>query len=158
MSRTPLRRPASARCRGFSMVEVLVALLVLSIGLLGIAGLQLTSVRANQSAYLRGQAVMLAQQALDRVRSNVGNADDYEIQLSGSAPASPTTQADRDLQSWLQDLARALPSGDGAIEVTPVNAAAPADGSEVSVTVTWDNNRDGDTSDAEERVLIISRV
>lgn len=149
---------SAARSRGFSMVEVLVALLVLSIGLLGIAGLQLTSVRANQSAYLRGQAVMLAQQAMDRVRANMGNADDYEIALSASAPASAATQAERDLQTWLQDLARALPAGDGAIEVTPVNAGVPADGSEVSVTVTWDNNRDGDSTDAEERIFIVSRV
>lgn len=141
---------SAARSRGFSMVEVLVALLVLSIGLLGIAGLQLTSVRANQSAYLRGQAVMLAKQALDRVRANAGNVNAYAIQLSASAPTSPNTQPGRDLQTWLQDVTRALPSGDGAINVNATD--------EVTVTVTWDNNRDGDTTDAEESIRIVSRI
>ena len=54
---------------GFTMVELLVAVLVLSIGLLGLAGLQAAGLRNNQSAYLRSQATILAYDVADRMRA-----------------------------------------------------------------------------------------
>ena len=56
--------------RGFSLVEVMVALFVLSIAMLGIAGLQITSKRANFEAVQRTTATLLAQEFLERIRSN----------------------------------------------------------------------------------------
>lgn len=56
--------------RGFSLVEVLVALAILSFGMLGIAALQITSVRANQGAYLRSQATMIANDLAERMYTN----------------------------------------------------------------------------------------
>lgn len=55
---------------GFSLVEVLVALAVLSIGMLGVAALQINGVRANTGAYLRGQAVMIATDMSERMYAN----------------------------------------------------------------------------------------
>jgi len=56
--------------RGFTMIEVLVALVVLSIGLLGAAKLQVLAVRYNSQSFLRGQAVVLAYDMADRMRAN----------------------------------------------------------------------------------------
>jgi type IV pilus assembly protein PilV len=56
--------------RGFTLIEVLVAVLVLSVGLLGLAGLQATSLRSNHSAYLRTQALILTYDLIDRMRAN----------------------------------------------------------------------------------------
>lgn len=56
--------------RGFTLIEVLVAMVVLSIGLLGLAGLQATSLKSNQSAYHRSQATQLAYEMADRMRAN----------------------------------------------------------------------------------------
>lgn len=56
--------------RGFTLIEVLVALLVLSIGLLGLAALQTTSLQLNTSSYQRTQATLLAYDIIDRMRAN----------------------------------------------------------------------------------------
>jgi type IV pilus assembly protein PilV len=77
--------------RGFSLVEVMVALFVLSIAMLGIAGLQITSKRANFEAVQRTTATLLAQEFLERIRSNDDQLTIYTsagvgrtIQLAGS--------------------------------------------------------------------------
>lgn len=68
---------------GFSLLEVLIALLILSIGLLGIAGLQVTSKRANFEAIQRTTATMLARDMLERIRANSGELDTYTNGTSG---------------------------------------------------------------------------
>ena len=62
------------RIRGFSMIELLVAVLVMGIGVLGITGLQMVSLQNNRGALLRSEAVMLAYDMLDRIRANPGPA------------------------------------------------------------------------------------
>ena len=58
------------RRNGFTLLEVMIALLVFSLGLLGMAGLLAVSVRTNHGAYLRTQATFLAQSMADRMRAN----------------------------------------------------------------------------------------
>jgi type IV pilus assembly protein PilV len=53
-----------------TLVEVLVTLVLISVGLLGVAALQLTTLKNNQESYVRSQAAMLAADILDRMRSN----------------------------------------------------------------------------------------
>ena len=65
---TTLHRPD--RISGFTLLEVLVALVILSIGLLGLAGLQAASLRYNHSSYLRSQATLIAYDIVDRMRAN----------------------------------------------------------------------------------------
>jgi len=62
--RTPQRQ------MGFTLLEILIALIILSIGLLGLAGLQANSLKNNNSAYQRTQASLLANEMLDRIRAN----------------------------------------------------------------------------------------
>ena len=139
------------RNRGFSLMEILVTLIVLSIGLLGLAGLQLSSLQDNHSAYLRSQATIMAGNIIDRMRANrtIARSGDYDIALGASAatPASscngsasdnctPAEMATLDLSEWKTDLADTLPSGDGSISRTTL----AGDQILATVTVQWDDS------------------
>jgi type IV pilus assembly protein PilV len=84
------RHDFRACCGGFTLVEVLVAALVLAVGLLGLAGLQLASMKSNHSAYLRSQATVAAYDLLDRMRADPGafTGDDDEYQSCLDSPAN----------------------------------------------------------------------
>ena len=120
---------------GSTLIEVLITVMVLSVGLLGMATLQFDAIKRNTDSYLRSQAVNLAYDMSDRIRSNrSGAADDsYVIAIDGVI-AGKTTQASLDLKVWLANLAAELPSGDGQITKT---------GNEFTITVCWDETRDG---------------
>ncbi len=118
---------ASRKHHGFSLVEVLVALFVLSIGLLGLAALQTTGLRFNHQSYQRTQAVMLSYDIIDRIRANpVGiNNGDYDTVPGGPAgaypdcmagPCTPAQMAAYDIGVW-KDAVRAQlgASGDASI-------------------------------------------
>ena len=130
---------------GFTMVETLVALVVLAIGLLGIAALYLNSLQAGRSAIYRTQAVNLAADLADRIRSNRSAQASYAnvfTDASAAVPACYTTAgctaaelAASDLNSWKADIAQLLPNGQGQVAVTaPVGAGEPAS---YVITVRW---------------------
>jgi type IV pilus assembly protein PilV len=140
--------------RGFSLVEVLVALLVLSVGLLGISKLILFSARSNDSAYFRSQATALAYSILDAMHANRQTAinGSYVIASANSAPdpgvqcnsASPCTNplllAQFDLFQWKNRLLALGPTGNGSI--TTATTADPVSGTTsttATVTVRWDD-------------------
>ncbi len=132
---------------GFTLLEVLVAVLVLSFGLLGIAGLLLATVQNNTVAAQRTTATFLAQDMADRIRSNINstkpltpgppnqfiaNPDYYDYNSQGtnancygSTPtgncASAQAVAQRDLFIWNQQIAASLPGGQGVVcqDLTP---------------------------------------
>ena len=134
------------RARGFTLIEVLVALVVLGIGVLGIAKLTLFAVRSNDSAYLRTQAANLAQAGLDYLRANrlVAITGAYSIALTAAAPTgvncmapatcTPANLALYDLGQWKTRIGQALPSGQGGIATAVVG-----DQVTVTVTVQWDD-------------------
>lgn len=101
---------------GFTLLEVMISVFVLSIGLLGLAGLQLTSLKHDHSAFLRSQATLQAYSILDDIRANQANIADYAIALSATA-SSKTGLAQDDIDDWLDDLDEELPSGDGSVLV-----------------------------------------
>jgi type IV pilus assembly protein PilV len=113
------------RTRGFTLLEVLIAVLVFSLGLLGVAGLMVVSVRTNHSAYLRTQASFLAESMADRMRGNVGHALDYNDDYEGSSAtgdpgceAAACPSADvvaRDKEIWSRQLGEFLPNADASI-------------------------------------------
>jgi type IV pilus assembly protein PilV len=124
----------TTRLSGFSLVEVLVALLVLSVGLLGVGKLVLFTARANDSAYMRSQATALAYTILDSMRANRQTAltGAYAVALGAYAnpgvscntvasACSGTTGAQYDLYQWKSRLLVALGStGDGQIVTASV--------------------------------------
>lgn len=145
---------------GFTLIEVLIAALVLALGLLGLAGLQATSIRNNLSAYNRSQATQLAYDMADRMRANkiesvdpaTGNiiaASAYITIAStaATAQASCTTvsgctgaqMAQNDLFQWNTALISTLPSGTGTITVVAATRV-------FTITVNWDDNRDGEVN------------
>ncbi len=134
----PVTTPTTPRRdHGFGMLEVLVAVLVLSVGLLGLAGLQASSVRNTHSAYLRSQASILAYDMLDRMRANAAAIESgaYTVGLGGTGNGGLAT---RDLTLWQNTIDRTLPNGDGQIGLAANN--------QVTITVQWDDQfeqRDG---------------
>jgi type IV pilus assembly protein PilV len=113
--------------RGFTLLEVLIALVVLSIGLLGIAALQGVGLRSSQGAYLTSQASLLAYDIADRIRANPQPVDNYDfntttIDCSQPLPTTPLLTAD--LAEWACSLERLLPNGSATI----VDSRDPATG------------------------------
>ncbi len=146
--------------KGFTLLEVMIAVFVLAIGLLGIAALQMTGVKNNHTASIRTQATQLSYNLADRMRANIDGtvAGNY---LASAAPgvgfdcltnftgttvankcsASEMAQADLD---WWFDLAgnsMALVAGVGNTDVT-CDAAPCTSGSLVTINITW-NEQDG---------------
>ncbi len=102
--------------RGFTLLEVLVSILILSVGLLGMAGLQLMSLKQNSTSYVRSQASLLADDIMDRMRANRTSAEgnNYNIALGDSAP-SGSSLADVDVSGWLGTVGSTMPGGDGSV-------------------------------------------
>lgn len=125
---------------GFSLLEVLISVLILSIGLLGMLNLQMTSLKNNHSAQLRTNATILAYNILDKIRLN--KSQNYTLAMVDTP--SGTTMKDVDLIAWRNDLANDLPSGSGAIDYG-LNGI-------VNVTVHWDDSRAGGMKQQEFRV------
>lgn len=91
--------------RGVSMLEVLIAIVLLAIGLLGVAQLQFRMQAAELEAYQRTQAIVLLQDMVDRINANRKNAADYVTAVPlGTAStidcASPATLAQKDQCEW----------------------------------------------------------
>ncbi|MCO5094817.1 MAG: type IV pilus modification protein PilV [Xanthomonadaceae bacterium] len=139
------------RQRGFTLLEVLISVLVFSVGLLGVAGLMVLSVRTNHSAFLRTQASFLAESMADRMRTNLGYVDQYngtyDSSTAGaascaSAPCTPTQLAAHDRAVWSQQLVEHLPSPTAIIacENQPPNpgyAGSQPYGGLCEMTITW---------------------
>jgi type IV pilus assembly protein PilV len=138
---------------GFTLLEVLVAIVVLTFGLLGIAGLLLATVKNNTISAQRTTAVFLAQDMADRIRLNInatkpldakGNVQDvyYLNNVTGAANAACVGDAvnsacadrkgaaDRDIYVWLSQLATSLPGGQGIVckDLTPDDGTGSAAG------------------------------
>ncbi len=122
---------------GFNLIEVLIALVVLSIGLLGLAALQMTSLQQNQSAYMRSQATLLAYDIADRMRANMDEAEAGSyfvasgattsscISYTGSASGCTSAQmASHDIAEWLAALDTELPEGGGMVCRSDITVAA----------------------------------
>lgn len=140
--------PWGNRCGGLTLIEVLVTLVVISIGLLGVAALQMRSLRNNFDALMRSHASALADDIADRMRSNSGAVrrasgdSDYESEFGPPPKAdADAPRALLDVIEWKQTLAARLPAGDGEIVVAE-------DSGRVTIRVRW-GERSEDPDDAQ---------
>ncbi|MBS0444972.1 MAG: type IV pilus modification protein PilV [Proteobacteria bacterium] len=142
------------RHRGFALLEVLIAVLVMAFGMLGIAKLLIFTTRSNASSGMKQQAIQSAYNMLDRVRANrtsalAGGYDASDVTTTGTPvpPAQPSVLCDStascsaaqlatyDTWYWLAKDLTALPAGSGSIVRQPSGAATL-----VTVTVQWDDS------------------
>lgn len=146
MSVSLMRMNPTKQRGAVSLIEVLVALLVLTFGILGLAGMQLSSLRGNTSALVRTQATELGYDLVDRMRANRDAAINggYAAGFTPSeSPADPApgatppvvTLASADIEEWKALLASFLPSGDGSVAITDRVA---------TVIIRWDENWSAD--------------
>lgn len=147
---------------GFTLIEVLVAVVILAIGLLGLANTQIFGLKSIQTSLNRTQASMLSYNMADLMRANITEARKY----AGSAyitTLSPTQQsvcesvsancsfqrmAINDLYNWQTQIAGSLPGGVGVI--TQSNSA-------YVITISWTENLDQDQNNTPDRSQFVLR-
>ncbi len=161
---------------GFTLIEVLIAVVVLSIGLLGVAAMQFVGLRDSNKSNERSLATVLAYDIADRMRANpqATAAGNYLI-TAGTAPTTPTItspstpqdfcktdftgttvanicssteMATADKYDWYTTVQNTLPGGLGQVTCTDANVgdASPCSaGSTFTITVMWDDLRNGAT-------------
>lgn len=127
------------RQTGVTLIEVLVTLLLVSIGLIGSFAMQARAVQDNQSAYYRSQAVNMATDMADRIRLNSSAATTYDDVVPTSTIQNFTANgqdsaavalAKRDIRTWLEWVQASLPSGRAQIS------------NRFKICVFWDENKD----------------
>ncbi|WP_420468613.1 type IV pilus modification protein PilV [Panacagrimonas sp.] len=152
MTSSPCQGDARRRSLGFSLLEVLIAIVVLSIGLLGLAGLQFSALRGNNQSYERSQAHLLAQEIADSMRVNRREAATGafsiepgvippEMDCQGATVTCTQAQAAaHDLFRWHRRMREILPGSTARIFCS-TDPCAP--GVMHSVIVIWDEYRKG---------------
>lgn len=157
------------RARGFSLIEVLVSVVIMSVGILGVAGLQVISLQQNRSSLMRAEAQQLGNDMLDRMRANP--IQNYAgVAFTDTPPTatncmtttcSASNMRDFDIAQWKCSLdstaaddttypicatlgiAGSLPDGEGAILEDTTNTLCPVAAGEVCVIVRWTDDPDG---------------
>jgi len=136
MTKKAMAAARGVRQAGMTLIEILVAIVVLSIGLLGLAGLQLKGLQVNQGSSYRWQAAMLAEDLADRIRADKPGAIAGYYTLPASASSASGAGTTAALNEWLARVA-ALPGGTAT--VAAAGGGAPT--GEMVIQVFWDDTR-----------------
>jgi type IV pilus assembly protein PilV len=123
--------------KGLSLIEVLISVVVLSLGLLGMASLQLNALKNNQSTYQRTQAVMLTYFMLDAMRANRDGASkgEYDMPKQCSVPGSGGSLSANDKKFWMESVKKNVGNMDTTCaEISCVNMIC-------TVRVFWNDER-----------------
>jgi type IV pilus assembly protein PilV len=128
---------------GFSLVEVLIALVIMSVGMLGIAGLYVQSLQAGRTSMFRHNAVTLAGDVADRIRANptagvaynhAANATGTDNNcVTGGVICNPANMADNDIFLWQAQADDTLPNG--AVDIVFNAGVNPPT---YQITISWD--------------------
>ncbi len=124
--------------QGFNLIEVLIALIILSVGMLGIAGLYVHSMQAGRTSLFRHHAVTLAGDVADRIRANPRALAAYALAgannncVAGGIDCTPAEMAANDIFLWQQQAVDTLPTG--AVAIVFDNGVVPPT---YQITVSW---------------------
>lgn len=163
---------------GFSLLEVLIAIVIFSFALLGIAGMMTVTIRSNHNGYLRSQATILANDMASKMRANVGGLWAHAYDSSGgNVPNDITTICDKtsrctkeqlaqlDMEQWGSSLNQLLPSGTGTLRcqnVAPPSGimssgnwqASPPFSGMCVITVNWNESNETGSEDQSLSLVI----
>lgn len=167
-------RPRSSQ-GGFTLIEVLVSVLILLVGMLGVVGMQMLSLQANQGAYFRSQAVYIASEILDAMRANPTAVADYvgtyptdgggantvpaDPSCQGALGCTPQQAAEQDVHFWARHFADVdnLVGATFRPSIPNARAIVTANGDQYTVQVNW-TERQFDNADASDGSDTRSRV
>ncbi len=128
------------RSRGFTLIEVLIALIIMSVGMLGIAGLYVHSMQAGRTSLFRHNAVILAGDVADRIRANpralaayAGAGADNNC-VDGGINCTVQEMAEHDIYLWSTQADETLPNGTISIDFTAAAGTVPPN---YEITVAW---------------------
>lgn len=129
--------------RGVGLLEVLISVLILAVGLLGLAGLQAQALKTNHSSFQRSQAVMLSYVIIDSMRADMASAiaGGYNLNAPVCVIGPAGILADNNKRRWFQALKANL--GDTADTCGQITCIALAPTADCTVTVWWDDSRAG---------------
>ncbi|GMQ96709.1 MAG: type IV pilus modification protein PilV [Gammaproteobacteria bacterium] len=131
------------RSRGFTLIEVMVTLLILTIGLLGVAAMQVQGLKFNHDSYLRTQISNLATDIADRMRMNSTNAanyvGNYTAPQANACNVAAAAGAVNDLACWRETVDEVLPGGTQANIVASATIATGYD-----INIVW-TDRENET-------------
>lgn len=135
------RRQLGTRSAGVSLIEVLVSVVIIAIGLLGIAAMQALVLRSGQSSYESSQASIQSQSILESIRANRANLLAYNtVGLQCDAGAGGGTLAENDLRDWISAVKLSIGRPDDASTCGGVECSIAGD---CRVTVQWNDDRAG---------------
>ncbi len=161
--------------RGVSMIEMLITLVILSIGLLGIAGLQSRGQLATQASYTVTQSVTQAYDIMDRIRTNALFAVNDVVLVGGNGyavteapsssvdcettPCSQVALKDYDLAEWYKNLGNTLPLGTGSIAIASSTATTVT----YTITIQWtlkevERQEGGEATRQQQWALTVSSI
>jgi type IV pilus assembly protein PilV len=144
------------RQTGFTLLEVMISLVIFSIGMLGLAGIQATSIQSNSIAYMRTIAMQSAYDMADIIRANAdfnntvhSNFSNVTTTIPGTAPTACQSDGTApncshaeisafEIYHWKLNLKQQLPSGRGTVVLS---------GGTYTITVMWDQDRTGATGE-----------
>jgi len=160
----------SKKQKGFTLIEAMIAVVVFSFGLLGVAGVMTVAVKGNHNGYMRSQAIFFIASMSDMMRANAQGviAGAYNgtysgtSDVSGMCTAAPCLAGDlvaRDTQQWSNMITQVLPNSQGVISCSP-HIGLPTDtySGICEVTITWDESNDIDASSTQTARSIVKPI
>ena len=158
---TPFNPAAAWRQRGISLIESLIAIVVMALGILGVLGVQMRTLTDTSTAVRRAQAIRLIDDLSERMRVNPNallGVKDYESGYSqkgstltasncASTTCTPAEQAKYDLKQWKTTVEQTLPGGQASIFLAP-GETVDTNRRQLGVIIAWrENEREGTKTD-----------
>ena len=140
----------TGRDRGFTLVESLIALLLLSVGMLGAGGMLVSGLRAHADALRQVAATNLARDMADRIRANPRGRSNYDTRdvaprpgaCDPTLPCEPAQRAASDVASFIERAQRLFPGVDTVASIQFEPAIGPAAPERYAITLRWRGPRD----------------